>query len=133
MTRATKYIMGWIVWNLWDSLLVGHPAQKVEMRRQRMIAPRPGDLVVEITTLYMLLLRDPELQNDQWDGQFLVYLRSENLTHQFDPDAVQEPDSPPPQVWHETVHICQQPDGSEFTWHNAEMVAVPISSNMGDR
>ena len=128
--------------SLYKVTLVGNPAPFVERLGARMRAPRPGDLVVEISTIYRLL-------RGQWDTAALGYLlrevdepaftreaweaerAAEAAWHaQHHPDEPYEPTEEfttydPPM---ERVQYLQRFDGNgEFRWHNAEFIALPTT------
>lgn len=92
-----------IVLKLWDSILLGNAPDKVQKTYERMKHPVSGDLVTEISTAFRLLSQDPDLLNDRWDGQFVVYSHSFNSSD----------------------HVCVNLDGTIFNWNNAQLLAVP--------
>jgi hypothetical protein len=100
----------------WTSaMLVGNRAPAVEAVWQRHKNPKPGDWVVETSTLYGLVSSD-RYDESLWDGQFTRYLRSEVVEHQYEDG----------ETWSEEVHICENPDGTEFRWTNATLAVVPL-------
>ena len=76
---------------------------------------RPGDLVYEDSLAYWLVYKDPEYKDSRWDGQFITYLRTE----------FQSIDDGDGGSFTEKVQVCQNPDGTEFNWTNASLLAVP--------
>ena len=115
--RADKRRMGFIWHHLWMSVLVAGPAPAVRERYERMKAYRPGDIVVETSTLYGLLRRDPDLLDERWDGQFIRYRETVREWVPYDDNA--------PDGYWETFYVCVNPDGTEYRWFNAELCAVP--------
>ena len=107
LDRPTKRTLALLVLALWDSVLVGNPAPVVRQRYERMRGFRPGDVVVEMSTLSRLVNFDLGLVDDRWDGQFVKFIRT-------DRDSLGRDE-----------HLCLNPDGSEFRWSNADLVAVP--------
>jgi len=100
--RPTKRLIAQIVWELWNSVLVGSPAPKIQERYERMHNPQWGDLVVEMSTLLRLVRLDPCFEDNRWDGQFVRFCYSAGDTH-----------------------VCLNPDGTTFNWTNATLIAVP--------
>ena len=112
-----------VMWReLWDSLLVGNAAPVVRARYARMGKPRPGDFVVEASTLPGLLggSLSPEAEANLWDGQFTRFLRTEAITHDYDDGS----------TWSEEAMICENPDGSTYTWTNADLIVAPITDRL---
>lgn len=104
--RPTKKLILHIVRTLWDSVLIGGAPDVIEKRYQRMHKPQWGDLVAETSTWWMLLTRDPDFQDERWDGQLVRYWYTEQL--EFG-----------------ERHVCLNPDGTTFNWTNATLIAVP--------
>lgn len=120
--RIDKRRMGFIWRHLWHSVVVGDPCPGVRERYERMKAPRPGDLIVETSTLYGLMHRDPDLLDDRWDGQFIRYRET---VREWVPYPADETNDNPPGGYWETFYVCVNPDGTEYRWFNAELCAVP--------
>lgn len=123
-----KRQMGLLMWELWKATILGNPeAPAAAMRRERMTNPQPGDIVVDITTLGRAVNhpdQDSEWCLDKWGGQFVRYLRTEVRGGTYEDGA--------PGSWSETVHVCQVPDGSTFTWSNCELVRAPVDGPLLD-
>ena len=123
LSISEKRRMGHLMRALRSAVLVGNQAPIVGAMWQRMEQPRPGDFVVEMSTLPSLLRGDPlvpltDVEVQRWDGQFTRYLRSEE---RFTPDEDGE------DGFTELVHVCENPDGTEFVWTNAELMMAPIT------
>lgn len=121
MTPAEKEHLGWMALALRNALLVGDQAPVVAAMWKRHQNPEPGDWVIETTTLYRLVRYPERLTDDErrslWDGQFSRFLRSEIRTHGEGDDE-----------WSEQVWICENPDGTEYAWTNADLAAVPLDA-----
>lgn len=119
--RAAKRQILAIAAALWRSTLIGNQPPSTRAMYERMQNLRPGDLVFDSSTSSWLLQRDPDLTSDQWDGNFVTYLRTEQeVLHQHDDD----PDDHQ-YDYTETYLVCMRPDGAEFHWTNAMLLAVP--------
>lgn len=101
---------------LWSGLLIGNPPPYVIELRDRMRNYRPGDLVAETSTMYSLV-RNNNMADDLWDGQLTRYLRTEQATIMLSEDD--------PFPFQETYLVCQQSNGTEYRWTNADLLAVP--------
>lgn len=121
--RSAKRLLAGVTLAWWDALLAGGSAPSSQAACARARVPHPGDLVVEMSTLATLCMRDPDLLDDRWDGQFAPFLRSEIRHH----DEEDEEDEGATWTWSEDVHVVGNPDGSEFTWSNATLLAVPAA------
>ena len=121
MTIDEKRRLGWMVLAWWNALLVGNPAPSVLAAYERARALRPGDYVAEMSTLLGLVKYpdryEPDVLKTRWDGQFTLYVRSE--IREYDDEGNE---------WSEEVHICTNPDGTEFAWTNADLIAIPIKT-----
>lgn len=117
MDRQQKRQLAVVAVALLDALLTFPQPPHQAALYGRMRSVRPGDLVMEISTIRWLLRWDPYLSDDRWDGQLVPFLRKEQRTQL----ATEEGDAP----WSETALICRNPDGTEFAWTNAECVAIP--------
>lgn len=117
MDREAKRALGWVVNALWITTL-GSRTPDGKARYERMRNPEAGDLICEMSTLYRLLARDRELEDDRWDGQFVRYLRTETERYEWGGS--------------ETVYVCENPDRSEFRWTNADIIAVPQSRDFSE-
>lgn len=128
---AAKRMLGRMALDLREALLVGNPAPVVTAMYQRSKRVEPGDWVCELSTLRRLL-RSPEA-NSLWDGQFTRYLRSEYVT---EPCCGCDRDDGQCrcecETWTYEVHVCENPDGSEFRWENADLVAVPLERSLAE-
>lgn len=115
--RVAKRQMLMIMNALWRAVLIGNAPPSTQALYARMKDPRPGDLVVESSTMY--LLRD-DLTDSRWDGQFVTY--RETIT-----EVVSDTDEPDNRAYDrvETYLVCLNPDGTEFRWWNAGLLAVP--------
>jgi hypothetical protein len=116
LSRVEKRRLAILVHHWWNALLIGNPPPRTLEAYERARDLRLGDLVVEVSTLGHLVARDVALEDDRWDGQFIRFLRSEQRFTLYD----DEPGGFTEQVW-----ICENPDGSEFMWTNADLIAVP--------
>jgi hypothetical protein len=117
-SRSAKRYMGWLARELWHSCLVGNPAPMTHQRYERMRRPRAGDIVVELSTLTRLL-DAPDLDSALWDGQFVTFVEMREEWQTYDEPELN------PGGYMETVPVCLNPDGTEFRWTNADLVAVP--------
>jgi hypothetical protein len=132
-------------YSTYTATLVGDPAPFARRLNQRMRDPRPGDLVLETSTIWRLV---PEAHGE-WDPAALGYLLREVDEPAFTraawevecaqeaawhaehyPDEPYEPmeefrvDAPPM----ERVQYLQRLDtGGEFRWHNADFIALPTT------
>lgn len=122
MSRAEKERLGSVMLDLRRAMIVGNPAPVVSEMWQRHKHPQPGDWVIETSTLHALVRYPerwtPDRRKDLWDGQFTRYLRSEIRTDPEDPS------------WSEQVLICENPDGTEYAWTNAELAVVPFDRSL---
>lgn len=123
MSREEKRRLIRVHLDLQAAVHVGNPVPIVEAMCRRMKDPQPGDWIVEMTTMSRLLHHDPHLQDDRWDGQVTRYLRSEMRTTV----TGDEPDS---YDFTEEVHVCENPDGTEFVWENATLYVIPIYDSL---
>lgn len=112
--RPIKRIMLGMMLSLQRVTLVGDPAPITVTLRDTMRNPQPGDMVIESSIAYWLLYRDPEFQDSRWDGQFLTYLRTVREYREVEGEQVVD-----------TFLECLNPDGTTFSWTNAELLAVP--------
>jgi hypothetical protein len=79
--QQTRRLIGRLAAEVWDCVLVGRAAPKVQRRFERMSDPQVGDLIVELTALhrddssryqaigYLLGIR-PEAEGDAWYVQY---------------------------------------------------------------
>lgn len=107
---------------LWSSVLVGNPAPRVAERLKRMENPRPGDFVIECSTIYALLngRYDQETAESLWDSQLVKFVREDTIVHRYEGD---------PGSYPEKAFVCEKPDGAEFNWTNAQLIAVPMTKD----
>lgn len=115
----------WLVRAWRDAMLVGNRAPAVTEAWERHSNPQPGDWVVEASTMGFLLRgRTTAYGNDlatAWDGQVTRFLRTEE---RFTPYGEEEDEDG---GFTEKVWICENPDGTTYTWTNAELVTVPLN------
>jgi hypothetical protein len=106
MTEEESYLLAVVGYELYRSALGGdHGSQRAAMR-DRMMAPKPGDVVLEVSTL-------GGLRPDRWDPDRIGRLIR---TEAEDPEA-QEPDR-----WVVTpLHDPEREQG----WQNATFIALP--------
>lgn len=109
-----------IVGNAWDAVLCGSPNPVQEALHARMLNYKRGDLVVELSTLYM---QDRDLDAV---GR-LVLVANEPIDY---PEWEEEEDGPRPM---ERVFYIDTLDGRRFRWTNARFLAAPIENMMAAR
>lgn len=112
--RPIKRIMLGMMLALQRVTLVGAPAPITVRLRDLMRNPQPGDLVIESSIAPWLLYRDPEFLDSRWDGQFLTYSGTVREYREVEGETVVD-----------TFLECLNPDGTTFSWTNAELLAVP--------
>lgn len=124
LTVAEKMRLARVMIELRRALIVGNPAPIVSDMWRRHKAPQPGDWVMETSTIHRLLRPDFPYSDDDrkalWDGQFTRFVRSE-MRHHPEEDGG---------VWSEQVYICENPDGTEYAWTNAELAVVPLEQSL---
>lgn len=125
MNREEKRRLATVFVVMLDGFLVGNPAPAVGERYRRMKHVESGDLVIEISTIRWLIQRDPDLLDDRWDGQLVPYLRDEIRFIEGDPEDELD------DGYEDHVIVVQNPDGTEFAWDNAEIMAVPTDLDFG--
>ena len=126
--REEKRRLGVLAVHLWRATLIGGAPPVTVALRERMRHPVPGDLVLETSTIQWLIRRDPDLDDDRWDGQLVPFLRKEGRPRysQEEWDEARGDSDPTTPPLEDTL-ICLNPDGTEFAWTNAELIAVPTS------
>lgn len=122
-----------VVLDLRNALTVGDPAPVVREMWERHQDPQPGDWVIETTTIYRLTYY-PERYDEAtllslWDGQFTRYLRTEDRPA-YTPEEWADGDDAGKPIPTEQVHVCENPDGSEYAWTNAELATVPLYDSL---
>jgi hypothetical protein len=112
-------------YNLYLATLVGSPAPRVRDLGERMRSPRPGDLVLETSTVYR--------EGDHYEsligcrlGRLLRRPRENVYTDAEWVEQGGKPDEPIPteQVWY-----IELADGREYKWVNADFIAIPEEPN----
>lgn len=123
LDKATKRLMYPIAYQLYSMTLVGNPAATVKAMYDRMTSPQAGDLIIECSTVAHLMRPDSDPDSDLWDGQFVTYSHSEMRTTPYEDGSGDG--------FTDEVHVCLNPDGTEFVWTNARIVAVPSDMQFG--
>lgn len=126
LSRGEKERLARVMLDLRSAMCVGNPAPIVAAMWRRHTSPEPGDWVMETSTIHGLLHPQYDRWTEQhkdalWDGQFTRFLRTEVRTH-----VSEEEDD----EWSETVYVCENPDGTEYTWSNAELVVAPLERSI---
>lgn len=108
-----------LIYNLYGATLVGNPAPSVKALHDRMVNPKVGDLVLEVSSIWqegrtgtrlgrlVKIALEPMYTAEQWYG---------------DMEAEPEEKIPNEHVWYLTLA-----DGREYHWTNAQFVAVPTN------
>ena len=110
-TRGLMRLAEVTAYNHYLACLVGNPAPRVEAALKRMTAPHVGDLVLEISTIYL-----PGRTGTRMGR--LARIAEEPM---YAPEEWDEGDGPIPT---ERVWYVELPDGREFRWVNANFIAV---------
>lgn len=110
-------------YNLYLATLVGDPAPRVKKIGDRMRAPVPGDLVLEISTIYREGGRYESRVGERL-GRLLRVVREDVYTAEvwYGRECGAQPGEPIPT---ERVWYIELADGREYRWHNASFIAVP--------
>jgi hypothetical protein len=115
-------------WDMWGAVLT--TGSRSTVLRDRMRHPLPGDWVFETSTAPTLLWGHGN--NESWDGQIVRYLYTLFRLKPLNPNATDtETDETLDWIWTnplrctEEVYICENPDGTTFTWSNASLAALP--------
>lgn len=112
ITREDKILLAQVTLVAYSYILRARDSEAARML-QRIHNPQEGDLVWEQSTI-RALISNPD--DDRWDGQFVPYVRS----------GVEEWETAEyGEIFQEMVHYCLNPDGTEFRWSNATILAVP--------
>jgi len=98
MTGEDSYLLAIIGRELWRSACIGNAPPIITRLRERMLAPQPGDLVIEITRLGGM------------------------MPDRFDPDSIGRLLRVEGDRW--VVEPLHAP-GTEQGWRNADFVALP--------
>lgn len=125
-------------YSIYTTTMVGDPAPFVRRLAERMRAPRPGDLVLETSTVFRLdrgdwdsaalgyFLREadePACTREEWDAE---QAEEAAWCAEHHPGEPFEPEPYEPRI--ERVQYLQRlDDGGEFRWHNAEFIALPTT------
>jgi hypothetical protein len=110
------------IYNLHLMCLVGYPAPKVKQLDDRMRAPRVGDLVLEVSTIY-------------WEERVGTRLgRLERTVREpvFTPEEWAEGGGGTDPIPTEDIWYLTLADGREYRWHNATFIAVPTAIDRHD-
>lgn len=117
-------------YKIWDACLVGNQCEKTREMFEDMKNPKPGDLVIEKSTLYAGKMRgtDGKMESCGICGiGYLVKIERESI---WTEEQVKingwklENDGPIPT---EKVIYLKLFDGREIRWTNADVLKIPIS------
>jgi len=122
LSREMKRLMLPMAYRVYEGTLIGGAPPATKAMYERTSNPRPGDLVIEASTIPRLMCDGADPDSPLWDGQFVTYVGSEMRTHTY-PDGDES--------FTEEVHVCLNPDGTTFEWTNARLVAVPTDMQFG--
>jgi hypothetical protein len=129
MTIPNEKLIATIGYNLYRTTSVGNPAPIVKTLGDRMRDPRPGDLVLEVSSIYWKMKQEP------FDASNLGFLTRTAM----EPVFTEEEWNEEPELGHdnqplpygacptEKVYYINRLDGKgEVRWHNAAFIALPI-------
>lgn len=119
-------LMRRVISNAYSNTLIGSAPPKVKESYRRMTTPRPGNLVIEATTIRMMRHKPAS----ELDGiGFLDSIAQEKVD--FGPGFVwnEEEEGRPHPL--ETVYYIRTFDGRLFRWTNALIVAADVEPDGG--
>lgn len=107
-----------LAYSLYLATLVGDPAPRIKELHQTLTHPQPGDLVLEISSIYDAR---PERA-----GTRLGRLESFGYEPMWTPEEWAEMgEESSAAIPREKVYYITLADGREYRWHNAAFIVVP--------
>lgn len=112
-----------LAYRLYLSTLVGSPAPNVRQLGDRMTQPVPGDLVMEISTIYHDG-SNPKFPDRTAERMGILLRDARELVCTPEEWTEQGGEQGEP-IPNQRVFYLALPDGREYRWHNANFIAIP--------